>query len=74
MNPSRILEDVGFASAIGVGVFASVREAIATVADRPFPWVLLIVMSILAAPKTLGRMTAGKVWDRLVGMLPSRKP
>lgn len=74
MKFSRVLEDVGFGAAIGLGVFAGVREALSTALDRPFPWSLLIVMAVLAAPKTLGRVTAGAVWDRLASMLPGKKP
>ncbi len=73
MKSSRVLEDIGFLAAVGLGVFAGVREALSTEA-RPFPWVLLIVMAVLAAPKTLGRMTAGKVWDSVVSILPGKKP
>lgn len=70
---SRLLEDVGFLSAVGLGLFAGIREALTTV-ERPFPWALLIVMAVLAAPKTLGRMTAGRVWDRISSVLPGKKP
>lgn len=31
--------------------------------DASFPWGLLIVELILAAPKMLGRATAGKIWE-----------
>lgn len=73
MKFSRLLEDIGFLAAIGLGVFAGVREALYAVPDRPFPWALLIVMAVLAAPKTLGRMTAGQVWDRIISILPGKK-
>lgn len=74
MTFSRLLEDVGFLAAIGLGVYAGVKEANALHVAHHFPWALLIVMSILAAPKTLGRASAGKVWERLADMLPSKKP
>jgi hypothetical protein len=70
---SRVLEDIGFFAAIALGIFAGIREALSVMADRPFPWTLLIVMAILAAPKTLGRMTAGRVWGAIAGMLPGRR-
>lgn len=71
MKHSRILEDIGFLAAVGLGVFAGIREALGTTSG--FPWVLLIVMAVLAAPKTLGRMTAGKVWDRVTSILPGKR-
>jgi hypothetical protein len=61
---SRLLEDVGFAAAIAVGIFAAGREAIAPSAGG-FPWALAIVMAVLAAPKTLGRATSGRLWEAL---------
>jgi hypothetical protein len=78
---SRILEDVGFGAAILLGVIYGVAEALARVGvrigehapDASFPWGLLIVMAVLAAPKTVGRASAGRVWDAVAGMLPGRR-
>lgn len=72
---SRILEDVGFAAAIALGLLYGIAEALARIGlyvgdkapDTSFPWGLLIVMSIMAAPKTLGRATAGRIWDVIAG-------
>lgn len=77
---SRLLEDIGFAAAIALGVIYGVAEALARVGvrlgphapDTSFPWGLLIVMTILAAPKTLGRATAGRIWDVIAGRIGPR--
>lgn len=70
---SRVLEDVGFFAAIALGIFAGIREALSTAVDRPFPWALLIVMALLAAPKTIGRASAGRVWAAIAGLIPGRR-
>lgn len=78
---SRLLEDVGFAAAIALGLLYGVAEALARIGvrlgphapDTSFPWGLLIVMAVLAAPKTLGRASAGRVWDAIGGLLPGRR-
>lgn len=61
---SRLLEDIGFASGVGIGVFAGVREALG-LGPAGFPWILLIVMAALVAPKTLGRATSGRLWSAI---------
>ena len=37
-----------------------------------FPWGVVIICSIMVAPKTLGRATAGKVWEVVARRLPAR--
>lgn len=71
---SRVIEDVGFIAAILVGVLYGVMETAAAggllpraPAVRPFPYGVLMVICALALPKTLGRATAGRIWDRLFG-------
>lgn len=69
----RWLEDLAFAAAILLGTLYGLAEAAARVGlrlgphapDASFPWGLLIVMAIMAAPKTLGRSTAGAIWTAI---------
>lgn len=77
----RFWEHAGFATAILIGLLYGVAEATArlgicigkcTTFDASFPWGLLIVMLILAAPKTLGRMQAGQILGGLLGRIPGR--
>ena len=37
-----------------------------------FPWGVVILVAAMVAPKTLGRATAGKVWDVVARRLPTR--
>lgn len=61
---SRWIEDVGFALAIAIGVaYVGAEAGFWGKTPEGIPWGLLILMAVLAAPKTLGRATAGKVWD-----------
>ncbi len=70
---SRLLEDVGFGAGVGIGVFAAGREALGLGPDG-FPWVLLIVVAALVAPKTLGRATSGKMWSAIAAKLGGGQP
>ncbi len=68
---SRKLEDWGFILAIALGALYGVAEAAARTglcvrvcpAQADFPWGLLIMQAIMAAPKMVGRVSAGKVWE-----------
>lgn len=63
---ARWVENTAFAVGVGLLAFAGVREAIVSTCEaRPFPWVTFIIASSLVAPKMLGRVTAGRVWDLL---------
>lgn len=78
---SRFLEDAGFAAAILLGILYGLAEALARIGvrlgpnapDASFPWGLLIVMAVLAAPKTVGRASAGRVWEGVASLLPGRR-
>lgn len=39
-----------------------------------FPWGVVILVAALVAPKTLGRATAGKVWEVVASRIPGRRP
>lgn len=70
-HQSRRLEDVGFLLAVALGALYGVAEAAARTglclgpcpAQADFPWGLLIMQAIMAAPKMVGRVSAGKVWE-----------
>ena len=65
---SRILEDsafvLGVVVAAGYVVFA---EILKPDPGRAFPWGVMILVGACVAPKTLGRATAGRIWDRIAG-------
>jgi len=67
---TRWIEDMGLLLAILIGV-AYVGAEMGLWGQTPagIPWGLLIVMAVLVAPKTLGRATAGKVWDAVSARL-----
>ena len=83
MKHSRILEDVAFllavllaaAYVVGVEILPSVgwRLGPCEAHEHGIPWGLVLSLSVLAAPKTLGRATAGKVWDVIAKKLPGNK-
>lgn len=68
---ARRLEDWGFLVACALGALYGVAEAAARTglclgtcpANAEFPWGLLIMQAIMAAPKMVGRVSAGKVWE-----------
>ncbi len=71
---SRALENAAFALAVLLGtayvIFVEILPAIGWrlgEADHVhnFPWGLFAILTLLVAPKTVGRATAGKVWDRV---------
>lgn len=79
---SRLLEDVSFV----LGVLVAVSFAAAEIAlklgvhlgecshtDSGTPWGLLVIAGILIAPKTLGRATAGKVWQAVGERIAGRR-
>jgi len=42
---------------------------------QPFPWIVFCVIAACVLPKTVGRATAGKVWEIIGSRIPgSRKP
>lgn len=81
MNPTtpqqagRRAENIGFYVAITIAALLGLVE----IADRAgilpnaetgsFPWGVVLLQVMLVLPKTLGRATAGKVWDALAGAL-----
>lgn len=72
---SRWIEGAGFVAAILVGVGYGAAEIVARLKGIPetgFPWGMFIMQAVMALPKTVGRATAGKVWERLSGAIPRR--
>jgi len=41
--------------------------------DHGLPWGVVIVVTAMVLPMTLGRATAGQIWTRLMGRLPGRR-
>lgn len=41
--------------------------------EHGFPWGQVIAGSILVLPKTVGRATAGKVWNKIASAVPGKK-
>lgn len=74
---SRLIEDTGFAIGIGLIALRGVAELVQEFLDRPnhtHPFPLAFVIGVLACvlPKTLGRMTAGRIWEVLGGSVLNR--
>lgn len=73
----RVAEDAGMWAAIVVGalsagvklwvylVCSTMRECHS--ANAGFPWETGALMLLLILPKTVGRATAGKVWETIAG-------
>jgi hypothetical protein len=67
-HQSRRLEDVGFLAAILTGAGYVVVESIARLKNIPdpgFPWGMLIMQGVMALPKMIGRVSAGKFWEAI---------
>ena len=73
---SRKVEDGGFLTAIVlvslwclVAVLKSAGFKLGPCGKDPtgFPWEFVILCSVLVIPKTVGRATAGGIWDKLPG-------
>lgn len=39
-----------------------------------FPWGVVILVAALVAPKTLGRASAGRIWEIMADRLPGKRP
>lgn len=70
---SRKVEDGAFIVAIvlvslwGLVAIAKSASLLPQTPDQAFPWELVILVSSLIVPKTIGRATAGRIWDKLPG-------
>lgn len=65
-HASRKLEDYGFLAAVLTGTGYAVVEMIARLKGIPetgFPWGMLIMQGVMALPKMVGRVSAGKFWE-----------
>ncbi len=72
---SRRLEDVGFFAAVLTGTGYAVVEMIARLKGIPetgFPWGMFIMQTVMALPKMIGRVSAGKVWELLTNKVGSK--
>lgn len=79
---SRLLENIGFAVGVAVGAFYvvaveavpqlcySLGKCLQAPQPHPFPWGVVIIVTALVLPKTLGRVTAGKVWQTISAKFP----
>ncbi len=64
----RWLENVGFMAAVLTGTGYAVIESIARLKGIPevgFPWGMFIMQAVMALPKMIGRMSAGKIWESI---------
>jgi hypothetical protein len=41
--------------------------------DHGFPWGQLVTGAILVLPKTVGRATSGRIWEKIAGIMPGSK-
>lgn len=67
-HTSRRLEDIGFLVAILTGAGYAVVESVARLKGIPetgFPWGMFIMQAVSALPKTIGRLSAGKIWEAI---------
>ena len=63
---------IGAAYVVGVEILPHVGLGCAPAADHGVPWGLVIIVTAMVAPKTLGRMTAGRIYEVLLNRLPLR--
>lgn len=77
---SRLIEDLGFVVAVLIGgLYAGVEALVAggilktDCLERAFPWGVTMVIAALALPKTLGRSTAGRVWEIIAGLFGGKR-
>lgn len=72
----NVLAIVGIAQAALYGTMeALARGGFLTHSEHAgFPWVTIIIFAGCVLPKTLGRATAGRVWDALASKVGSSKP
>lgn len=63
---------------VGVEIFPQVCYAIGKCANAPsdqqFPWGVVLTVAACVAPKTLGRMTAGKLWEGIASKFGGKSP
>jgi len=70
---SRKVEDAGFAAAIllvtlwCLVAIAKSAGVLVGPLNQGFPWEFVILCAVLVVPKTVGRATAGRIWDKLPG-------
>lgn len=70
---SRFIEDAlaiaGIIQAMVYGTLEALRHSGVAFgkceAASGFPWVTISILALCVAPKTLGRATAGRIWDRI---------
>lgn len=79
---SRWIEDlgaiigvlIGAAYVVGVEIFPQACYSIGRCPNapqaHPFPYGVLFIVTACILPKTVGRMTAGKVWESIGTKLP----
>ena len=78
---SRIVEDIGFAVGLLLGIAYvglveilpaachAIGRCVNAPGDNPFPWVVVTIIALCVAPKTLGRATAGEFWKAIANRL-----
>lgn len=78
----RHLENAGLTAAIILTAIYCLAEASARVGfckavcptEVSFPWGMAIMVVALVLPKTVGRATAGRVWDAIADRLGGKDP
>ena len=74
----NVLAYAGAAQAVFAGVLESLVRAGfrlgAGDAVSGVPWVNLAILGVCVLPKTVGRATAGRVWDAIAGRFGGPKP
>lgn len=70
-NGGRWIENV--AAIVGLGNLAFIgfaeAQSLTACTEARFPWANLIIGAICVLPKTVGRATAGRVWDVLANRI-----
>lgn len=62
---------------LGVEVFPPVCYSLGRCVNKPdahpFPWGVVFLVSACVLPKTVGRLTAGRVWQAIGNAIPGRR-
>lgn len=66
---SRLIEDGAAVVGVLIGAAYVVFVEIARVCSAPpgIPWGVVIIVGACVLPKTIGRVTAGKIWEKFSG-------
>lgn len=79
---SRLLEDIAFIVGIAIAVLYAIGEFLTSMGwciktcnpHAGVPWMTVVLFAGCVLPKTLGRATAGKVWDAIASRVKGGAP